>query len=169
MFRTCLNRQDNCHGRTLAGLALCNPKMRPLVVWQCKIIMIENESKKNVKITISINININAHAMSISKPFLPSTAGEIGKQQLDVHFGAKGWLCTRWHGKIQAKWWYGIENKCVSMVQIENYWWWLKDGIVPARTQTKVIGDVACATQWERAQRWYMPSQVDKGQVWVQE
>jgi hypothetical protein len=51
--------------------------------------------KKNVKITINININVNAHAMSVSKPFPPSTAGEIVEQRLDVHFGAKGWLCTR--------------------------------------------------------------------------
>ena len=53
------------------------------------------KGKNNVKITISINININAHAMSGSKPFLPSTAGEIGKQRLDVHFGVKGWLCSQ--------------------------------------------------------------------------
>jgi hypothetical protein len=32
MFRTCLDGPDDCHGGTLAGLALRNPKVGPPVV-----------------------------------------------------------------------------------------------------------------------------------------
>lgn len=48
MSRACLNRPDNCHGRTLDRLALCNPKIGPPVVWQCKTIT-ENESKNEIQ------------------------------------------------------------------------------------------------------------------------
>ena len=40
-----MDQKYNCHSGTLAGLALCNPKIGLLVVWQCKT-MIRNESKE---------------------------------------------------------------------------------------------------------------------------